>query len=157
MQRQILLEPTVSIGNVQIRSYIVGDSAYLLLANIIKPFTALGSGDAQKDNFDKAMRRGRVKIENSFAILKNRWRVLRDLNCGLKYTGQTIIVCCVLHNFCRHNNDCGLLPSTGANEHFNRNDIHIPGFLQDERVSSRIGHRSRMALFNNWLAYRIDT
>ena len=98
-----------------------------------------------------------MKIENSFVILKNRWRVLRNLNCELEYTGQTNLACCVLHNFCRHNNDCGLLPTTGIDEHFNRNDIHIPGFLQYERVSSRIGHRSRMALFNNWLVYIIET
>ena len=71
MRKEIFSEQTISIGNVQVRPYIVGDSAYPLLANIIKPFTASGSGDAQKDDFDKAMRRGRVKIENVFATFKN--------------------------------------------------------------------------------------
>ena len=51
MQREILSEPTVSIGNVQVRPYIVGDSAYPLLAKIIKPFTASGSGDALERQF----------------------------------------------------------------------------------------------------------
>ena len=69
MWKKILSEPTISIGNVQIRLHIVGDSAYPLLANIIKPFTASGLGDAQKDDFDKAMKRGTVKIENAFVIL----------------------------------------------------------------------------------------
>jgi hypothetical protein len=44
-----------------------------------KTFTQRGGNDIYKDAYDKAFRRGHVKIENAFAQLKNRWRVMKDL------------------------------------------------------------------------------
>ena len=68
MRREIFSKSMISFGNIQVWPYIVGDSAFPLLANIINPFTASGLGDAQKDDFDKAMRRDKVKIDQQFTI-----------------------------------------------------------------------------------------
>lgn len=44
MEREILQEPMVQIGNRQVCLYIVGDSSYPFLANIQKTYTANGCG-----------------------------------------------------------------------------------------------------------------
>ena len=54
----------------------------------------------QRDPYDKALRSGRVKIENIFALLENKWRMLKNLNFNVLYSWQVILACCVLHNFC---------------------------------------------------------
>jgi hypothetical protein len=79
MQRQILKEPILDLGGELVKPFIIGDSAYPLLMNMQKTFTQRGGNDIYKDAYDKAFRRGRVKIENAFAQLKNRWRVMKDL------------------------------------------------------------------------------
>ena len=53
--------------------------------------------------FSLYIRQGRVKIENTFGILKNRWEILKNLNVDVKYAATIVIVCCVLHNCCRFN------------------------------------------------------
>lgn len=97
---QCLVEPRAIVGDHEFRPYIVGDSAYPLLSFLLKPFTAQGTGTVAQNSFDKDMRKGRVKIENTFGQLKGRFHILRNLNVGLQYAGQTIVACCVLHNFC---------------------------------------------------------
>jgi hypothetical protein len=98
----MLQEPSCNIEGETIKPYIIGDSTYPLLQQIQKPFNAKLSGQDQ-DAFDKCIRQGRVKIANTFGILKNRWGILKNLNIDVKYAATLITVCCVLHNFCRYN------------------------------------------------------
>jgi hypothetical protein len=46
-------------------------------------------------------------IENAFGIFKNKWLILKILNCNLKYAPTLIIACCILHNFCIGIGDVG--------------------------------------------------
>jgi hypothetical protein len=84
MRRQILQEPSINIEGETIRPYIIGDSAHPLLQQIQKAFNAKLSGQEDQDAFDKYIRQGRVKIENTFGILKNRWGILKNLNVDVK-------------------------------------------------------------------------
>jgi hypothetical protein len=49
------------------------------------------------------MRGGRVKVENTFGMLKNRWQILKCLDCDLEQASTYITACCILHNFCQKN------------------------------------------------------
>ena len=55
--------------------------------------------------FDKALQSGHLKIENVFAISKNRWQILKNLNFNVLYSRQVILACCVLHNICKLHED----------------------------------------------------
>jgi hypothetical protein len=79
MRRRILQEPNINIEGEIIKPYIIGDLAYPLLQQIQKPFNAKLSGQEDQDAFDKCIRQGRVKIENTFGILKNRWEILKKM------------------------------------------------------------------------------
>jgi hypothetical protein len=46
-----------------------------------------------------------VLIENTFKSLKNRWRILKNLNVDVKHVALVITASCVLHNFCHMNHD----------------------------------------------------
>jgi hypothetical protein len=71
----------------------------------MKAYSNHGNGDMCKNAFDRVFRLGRIKFENTFAHLKNSWRVLKYLNLTVPYAGQIIVACCVLLNFCIMNNE----------------------------------------------------
>lgn len=67
------------------------------------------------------MSKTRVKIENAFGLLKQRFRQLIQLDfITVKRSANFIISCCVLHNLCIINND-------------NLNDLDIEDVEHNER------------------------
>lgn len=103
--------------------------------------------------FDKALRQGRVKIENYFAQLKNMWHILKKLNFTVSYAGQITTVCCVLHNFCKIYDDGLVDGNNEVDDHQNHNDLKIPRGRRDtEIVSKAISFRIRDALYNEWVS-----
>lgn len=154
MNRDILQEPRVIINNETVLPYIVGDSAYPPLINLMKAYSARESGNIQRDAFDKALRRGRVKIENSFAQLKNRWRVLKDLNFTVPYAAQVILACCVLHNFCQLHNERLVDGDNDIDDHPNLNDLRVPRVVRrvTESASKATSFRIRGALYSGWVS-----
>lgn len=70
------------------------------------PFRDYGTLTAAEKNYNKKFSQTRVKIENSFALLKNRFRqLIRTDFASVGRTAKFIISCCVLHNICILNND----------------------------------------------------
>ena len=152
MSREILQGPSVVINNEIVLPYVVGDSAYPSLLNIMKAYNSRGSGNIQRDAFDNALRQDRVKIENSFAQLKNRWRVLKNLNFTVPYAGQIITACCVLHNFCKIYDDRLVDGNNEVNDHQNHNNLRIPrGRRVTETASRATSFKIRDALYNEWV------
>jgi len=48
----------------------------------------------------------RVKIENCFGLLKDRWRRLKNVTVyKIEKASNIVMACCALHNFCLINND----------------------------------------------------
>ena len=76
-----------------------------------------------------------VKIENTVRILKNRWRILKNLNVDVKYAATVITACCVLHNFCRYNcNDRQLMSSRDCIDTMPNNNDRYPE-TEDKKLS----------------------
>jgi hypothetical protein len=97
----VLKEPIVCIEGRDIKPYNIGNSAYPLQAFLLKAFNNRATGSVHQNQFDKCLRKGRVKIENAFGVLKNRWFILKNLNVGLDMPPKVAIACCVLHNICQ--------------------------------------------------------
>jgi hypothetical protein len=128
----------------------VGDSAYPLMSFLIKAFNNKATGSAEQNAFDKALRLGRVKIENAFGILKNRWAITKNLNVGLDKAPQVVVACCVLHNICMEGGE----PTAGFDEedpHPNDNNDGAIGPIPSEAASKRVGTDVRMALFRDFV------
>ncbi|MCO5611410.1 hypothetical protein L7F22_065663 [Adiantum nelumboides] len=99
-RNEVLNTPLLEVSGLRVRPYIVGDSAYKPTSFLLKAYKSKGGQDlSQKNVFDRHIAKGRVKVENAFGVLKNRWRILRDLNVNLPLAPLVISACCVLHNF----------------------------------------------------------
>lgn len=86
--------------------HLLGDSAYPLRQYLITPYRDYGTLTEQQIKFNKRFSATRVKIENSFALLKQRWRQLTNLDFfEVDRLTNFIIACCVLHNLCISDND----------------------------------------------------
>jgi hypothetical protein len=95
------------IESENVQPYLLGDSTYPLRAGLMKCFSSKAIGIPQQNLFDRKWRVGRVKIENAFGILKNKFQILHYLNMSLEYAPTVIIACCILHNFLIEEEDIG--------------------------------------------------
>lgn len=86
--------------------HIIGDSAYPLSINLITPYKNYGTLNAAEQTFNTAFCKGRVKIENTFGILKAIFRQLMRIEMwSVIKISKFIVACCVLHNLCIEKND----------------------------------------------------
>lgn len=86
--------------------WLAGDSAYKLSTTVITPYRATSRvGTLQERNiFNYHHGKYRIRIENIFAYLKERFNSLKELRIrigndySIKYANAWIFVCCILHN-----------------------------------------------------------
>nr|GEX02292.1 hypothetical protein [Tanacetum cinerariifolium] len=97
----IVWEKVVNVKGHPVRPYIVGDWCYPLLSFLLTPFSWNRTGNPAQNSFDEGLMKGRRVVEDAIGLLKGRWRILQDMNVGLNHAPQTIVACCVLHNFCQ--------------------------------------------------------
>lgn len=79
---------------------IAGDSGYPLRPWLMTPIPDAAEGSPEA-KYTSLHGRARVVIENTFGILKNRWRCLskdRTMHYKPEKCAKIIIACCVLHN-----------------------------------------------------------
>ncbi|XP_071945891.1 uncharacterized protein [Antedon mediterranea] len=97
--------PTVNIEGSDVQLLIIGDPAYPLLPNLIRPYIGRGNLDRRKSSFNFKHSSTRMTVEKAFGRLKGRWRILLKENeheiSNLRPIVQT---CCILHNVCEKNN-----------------------------------------------------
>lgn len=97
---EILSSPIISLQGERIGPYLLADSAYKATTFLVKPFRIkAGLHLQEKHAFDRQLSKGRVKVENAFGLLKNRWRILRELNVDLPFAPTVVGACCALHNY----------------------------------------------------------
>jgi hypothetical protein len=151
---EILQEPVINVGGRNITPFIVGDSAYPLSAFMLKAYNNRATGSAEQNMFDKHVRKGRVKIENAFGILKNRFQILRNLNVAVDKAADVIVACCVLHNIC-------ILAGQDLGDDIrdpHPNDFEGPAGppIQSEFASKREGKQRRDLLLAEFVARHPD-
>ena len=85
--------------------HIVGDSAFTLQPGLMVPFKDLGNLTPSQALYNKKLSLTRCVIENTFDLLKNRFRSLMNLEVKLKNVTPIIVACCILHNISLKFND----------------------------------------------------
>lgn len=86
--------------------HLLGDAAYPLCDWLLTPYRDYGNLTPQQRFFNRTHSCCRVSIENTFGILKQRFRQLMRLDFWtVEKACKFIIGCCVLHNLCIRKND----------------------------------------------------
>jgi hypothetical protein len=81
--------------------YVVVDAVYTLTTTLLIPF--FGGDKKQKDNnaFNFHLLQLRIKIEQSFGLMVNKWRVFKKpVEIRLERVPHLVECCMKLHNFC---------------------------------------------------------
>nr|CAI5862637.1 unnamed protein product [Callosobruchus analis] len=82
-----------------IRDKITWVTAYPISENLLTPYRDYGNLAPIQENYNYKFSKTRVLIENSFGLLKGRFRQLRKTE--LKF----VLCCCIVHNLCIDNGD----------------------------------------------------
>jgi hypothetical protein len=152
---QVLEEPVISIEGKNVKPYIVGDSAYPLMSFLLKAFNNRSTGSPAQKLFDKQLRKSRVKIENTFGILKNRWQILKNANVTLDQVPKVAVACCVLHNICQRAGEPGDYNDVLDEHPNNLNQEHLAP-INSEFASKQIGKDVRSALLRDLISRNIE-
>ncbi|XP_058452269.1 putative nuclease HARBI1 [Malaya genurostris] len=85
--------------------HILGDAAYPLREYLLVPFKDYGNLSAVQKNYNLKFTQTRVTVENSFGLLKTRFRQLMRLDFhSVERMALFVLACCVLHNMCTDEN-----------------------------------------------------
>uniref|UniRef100_A0A3B1KAW0 DDE Tnp4 domain-containing protein n=1 Tax=Astyanax mexicanus TaxID=7994 RepID=A0A3B1KAW0_ASTMX len=88
--------------------YMIGDSAYPLLLQLMRPFRDNGHLTARQRNFNRKLNSARVVTEHAFGILKTKFRRLQCLYMrNVKNISSAVSACCILYNICLDPGDQG--------------------------------------------------
>ncbi|XP_049524340.1 uncharacterized protein LOC125945961 [Dermacentor silvarum] len=83
------------------RYHLLGDAAYPVRPYLLTPYRDYGTLTKEKKKFNAKFSATRVLIENSFGILKKRFRQLMYLELRtVPWLNTFILACCILHNLC---------------------------------------------------------
>jgi hypothetical protein len=86
--------------------YAVGDSAYTLSSSLLVPYTGADKKKKGNDVFIFHLSQLRIKIEQAFGLLVNKWRVFkRPIELKLERVPCLIECCMHLHNWCINGRD----------------------------------------------------
>ncbi|KAJ8975166.1 hypothetical protein NQ317_011995 [Molorchus minor] len=80
--------------------HLLGDAAYPLLPNLLKPLRDNGHLNEIQLRFNQILSAQRSVIERAFALLKGKWRRLKYIDMSLsEEIPNVILAACILHNF----------------------------------------------------------
>ena len=95
-----------SYDGIQIPLHLIGDSAFPLVHNLMKPYPQLAQLNDDQRNFNFRLSRARRVIENAFGRLKARFRILlKRMEISIQNVNDCIVACAILHNMCEESRD----------------------------------------------------
>lgn len=113
--------------------YILGDSAYPCLENLLTPYRDNGHLSRKQKNYNMKLSSSRVYIEHSFGILKQRFRQLYYCKLrGMRKLCHFIRACCVLHNLANENDLTFSTEDTPDPFHYDAVDNSTGKFVRDK-------------------------
>ncbi|XP_041465990.1 protein ANTAGONIST OF LIKE HETEROCHROMATIN PROTEIN 1-like [Lytechinus variegatus] len=99
-------EQPIQIGGCNVPLLLLGDPAYPLLPNLMKPFSDNGRLTNEQITFNNKLSSCRITVEHTFGRLKGRWRILhKTMDHELKNVPNIIMTCCILHNIIEMHHD----------------------------------------------------
>ncbi|XP_033109534.1 protein ALP1-like [Anneissia japonica] len=107
LQEHTLFTPNnvVEIEGSAVPLLILGDAAYPLLPNLIRPFIGRGCLNRSERMFNYKHSATRMTVEKAFGRLKGRWRILlKENEHELDNIRPIVQTCCTLHNICEISN-----------------------------------------------------
>lgn len=120
--------------------HLIGDSAYPLRNWLMTPFRDTGHLSRVQKRHNFILSRTRVVIENTFGLLKGRWKILDHINThSIERANKILLVCCILHNFCLIHKDYLKEPLTSEN----RNKTY--SLINDDNSAFTINKRNTIA------------
>ncbi|KAL3675448.1 hypothetical protein R1sor_025396 [Riccia sorocarpa] len=147
--------------NVSVQPFLVGDAAYPLTQYIQKAFDTRRTGSHSQNEYDRHLRRARVRIEHTFGLLKGRWQILDTGNpLHIQEVAQSVLACCCLHNFVNYGGVQILETEREPDVNSFRNFVDGEPFLDiAESVHAqrtRIGKAVQQALYQYWCAHNAN-
>jgi hypothetical protein len=145
MFRRSDLGRTLDTLNFPQNSHLIGDSAYQLHYKLIVPFKDNGHLTNPQRHFNTKLSKVRVTIEQTFALLKGRFRRLKLLEAVRSdLLPLLIITACILHNICQGVND--ILPDVNIDEELEEERLMNP---ENEAINDHINNPNALAKRNN--------
>ena len=111
--------------------FLVGDDAFKLGPNMMKPFK--GHNLKQKEEiFNYRLSRARRVAENAFGLLTCRFRVFRrTIEVHPPFVEDIVLACCALHNFLNYEGKSEYMPYRSVDQEMPNGDV-IPGTWRNE-------------------------
>lgn len=95
-----------NINGVNVPVYLIGDSAFRLTPNMMKPYPFGTARTEAQASFNYNLSKNRRLVENAFGQVKARFRRTgKGLEVSLEHSRDVIETCCILHNFLNEQND----------------------------------------------------
>jgi len=103
---EVLNGENVTIGEVDVPIFLVGDSAYPLSTWLMKPFPHSSELTQSQKQFNYHLSRSRIVVENAYGRFKARWkRLCKSNDMNVQNIPNVITACCILHNICEIHGD----------------------------------------------------
>ena len=103
---------TVPSRDIRLPYVFIGDEAFALKENLMKPYTHKKMTHDEKI-FNYRLSRAKRVVENAFGILATRFRCLQtSLGMDLAKVNIIVLTCCTLYNYLRKTNGDYYLPHT---------------------------------------------